>query len=691
MFIGSVDDPATAFDPDEFAVDYELSGYGCCEIDLENACREFFAPGGTLAQAAAINGNPSEERPQQLEMALAIARALQEHRNVCIEAPTGVGKSFAYLLPLIHYAVNSRRPALVSTETINLQHQLIEKDLPFLRELTGIEFRVALAKGRSNYLCRRRLALLSGDQRDMLLPSAGMVLETERLIADLESGNDEAFTAGVRPASQIWHLVCCESGNCMGPKCEFYRNCFYFKARRKWDEADIVVANHALFLTDLQIRRESGNGSTLLPDYGAVMIDEAHTLENNAAVHLGLRLTRAGAVSVMNRLYNGERAKGLLMRPGSEMLELRAMVSRCRDEFYGFFASYAELLRKSDSNSVRLDEKQPDLHPDVLVSLLQKISSALEAIADDEENDAVRVELLSYSSKCLSFADAIDTFTLRRMDDAVYYVESEQSDSITCSASPLNVAQLLEELLFNSDPPALMCSATMTVSGKFDYFISRIGFTGGDVLKLDSPFSPDQANLWLTDRMPEPSSPEYLPQLAENIRQLVVDNNGSAFVLFTSYQSMKFCRSALQEQFNIHGLPLLVQGEGLSRAEMLRSFQTTPHSVLFGTDSFWTGVDVPGENLTLVIITRLPFASIGSPLTSARMEKIEASGKSSFTHYSLPEAVLKFRQGAGRLIRTRNDHGTIAVLDSRILTRRYGKEFLNSLLLFTRKEVRQEK
>ena len=675
MFIDNSADPAP-FEIDDFAVDYELSA--ACEVDLEAACREFFAPGGILSSAAAINGNPGEERPQQLAMALEIARALQENRNSCIEAPTGVGKSFAYLLPLIHYAVHSRRPALISTETINLQHQLIEKDLPFLKELTGIEFRVALAKGRSNYLCRRRLALLSGDQRDMLLPVPNMVLETGKLIYDLENGNDESFINGVRPAAQIWHLVCCESGNCMGPKCEFYRNCYYFKARRKWDEADIVVANHALFLTDLAIRRESGNGSTLLPDYCAVMVDEAHTMENSAAVHLGLRLSRAGAISVMNRLYHAERAKGLLMRPGSEMPELRALVSRCRDELYGFFAPFAEMLNQAESSSLRLNEKQPDPFPELLISLLRQLCQQLDALADSEESDAFRTELLSQSEKCRSLADAVETFTTRSMDDAVYYIESDQ-DSVTCCASPLNVAQLLESLLFNGDPPVLMCSATMTVAGKFDYFISRTGFTGGDVLKLDSPFSPEQAELVVASQMPEPASPEYLPKLAGYIRQLVLDNHGCAFVLFTSYQAMKFCSEELRDSFTVNGLHLLVQGTGMTRSEMLRSFQNTPDSVLFGTDSFWTGVDVPGDNLTLVIITRLPFASISSPLTAARMEKLEFSGKSSFAHYSLPEAVLKFRQGAGRLIRTRRDHGVIAVLDSRIISRRYGREFINSL------------
>lgn len=677
MVIDVNDDLPVEFDPDEFAVEYELSG--SCDIDLESCCQEFFAPGGTLAQARAVNGQICEERPQQLAMALAIARALQEGKNACIEAPTGVGKSFAYLVPLIYYAVNSRRPALISTETINLQHQLIEKDIPFLRELTGIEFNVALAKGRSNYLCRRRLALLTGEQKDMLLPSALLALETERIISDLENGRDDSYNEGVRGNSRIWHLVCSESGNCAGPKCEFYRNCYYFKARRKWDEADIVVANHALFLTDLAIRRDSGNGSTLLPDYGAVMIDEAHTLENSAAVHLGLHLSRSAMTAMLNRLYHPEKAKGLLMKPGSEMLDMRAIVQRSRDEVYGFFAPYLKKVEQAENSAVRLDENTPDEAPEVLMELLHRLAEKLNSFAAEQEDESFRTELLNAAEKSSAYADMLAAFTLRMQEDAVYFVEEEQEGSVNCCAAPLNVAQLLQQLLFNGDLPVMLCSATMTVAGKFAYFAERSGFTGGELLRLDSPFSPDQAKLLVSAAIPDPSSPQYPEVLTEKIAALVEQNSGNAFVLFTSYQSMKFCQQQLQSRFALRGLPLMVQGDGMTRSEMLRNFQITDNAVLFGTDSFWTGVDVPGDHLTLVILAKLPFASIGSPLTAARMEKLEKSGKSSFAHYSLPEAVLKFRQGAGRLIRTRNDHGAVAVLDSRIITRRYGREFINSL------------
>ncbi|MBO7329633.1 MAG: DEAD/DEAH box helicase [Lentisphaeria bacterium] len=670
------DDGEIAFNIDEFSIDYQLTPEK--SVDLSEACREFFLPGGILAAASADKGFICEERPQQLVMALTIADALKNRKNACIEAPTGVGKSFAYLLPLIHHALNSRQPVLISTETINLQHQLIEKDLPFLKELTGLDFRVALAKGRGNYLCRRRLAMLSGEQRDMLLPIPAMILETEKLLDDLNNGRDENYLNGVRDNSRIWHMVCSESGNCAGSKCEFFRNCFYYRARRKWDEADIVVANHALFLTDLAIRQEKGNGGTLLPDYGAVMIDEAHTLENNAAAHLGIHFSRPALLGLLNRLYNPERAKGLLMRPGSNMLEMRSLAQQCRGEVYAFFNPYSELLTQNNTSSLRLNERVPDTYPELLLEILRRLASGMDNEVENIEEESWKTEFISSAERCRSFADSIQSFTQRLLDGAVYYVEKE-SENISCYASPLNVAELLEKILFGAEIPVMLCSATMTVAGKFDYFLSRTGFSGGQVTALDSPFSPDQAKLLVNPDMPEPSSPDYLPLLAENIGRLLEDNQGSAFVLFTSYQSMKYCYQALEEKLTVKGFPLLVQGEGLNRAEMLKKFQASENSILFGTDSFWTGVDVPGDKLTMVIITRLPFASIGTPLISARMERIEASGKSSFSCYSLPEAVLKFRQGAGRLIRRRSDHGRIVVLDSRIVKKYYGREFVNSL------------
>ena len=666
----------SSFVTDEFEIEYTPDPEP--EIDLEAECREIFSAGGKLTKNNTVNGLPCEERPQQLEMALAISDALKNNCNLCIEAPTGVGKSFAYLIPLIYRSQICRRPSLVTTETINLQQQLIEKDLPFLKELTGINFRTALAKGRQNYVCRRRLALLTGEQRDALLPVPSLVLDTERLIRNLENGlPGERYGAGDSIDPAVWNLVCSESGNCAGPKCEFYRSCYYFRARREWDEADIVVANHALFLTDLAIRSECGGNSALLPDYGAVLIDEAHTLENNAASHLGIRISQPGIISMLNKLYNPDRARGLLMKQGSGMIELRGLAAAARNEAYGFFSPYAELLKACGDNALRL-KAAPDDYPNMLTPSLLALAKKLDEIIENEEDNSFRTELESAREHCRCFIDEIDRFTQRLMPDAVYYIEEERNFPILY-ASPLNIPEILQELLFNGNIPVILCSATLTVRGSFGYFISRTGFANGGTLQLGSPFSSGQAEVIVPRNLPDPTAENYLPELANNIRRYVELTQGKAFVLFTSYQALHYCADVLRDEFNDKGWRLLEQGGELSRSRMLNEFRNDRDSVLFGTDSFWTGVDVPGESLSMVIVTRLPFVSPGHPLIAARLEKIRSEGKSDFVNYSLPEAILKFRQGIGRLIRSRNDRGYIVILDPRVISRAYGRGFLDSL------------
>jgi len=679
-------DDDIAFDPSEFEVEYECeadagddAGPGeCYAPEYPGECTAVFAPDGELRAAADRAGRLYEFRPQQQRMAEAIATALVNGENLCVEAPTGVGKSFAYLVPLILRARYGGRPAVVSTETINLQEQLIERDIPMLREVLGIDFKAALAKGRHNYLCRRRFAMLTGAERDALLPAPSLALDIDRLAKWIELGNSGALDGvdfKLDPAT--WGLVCCESGACAGPKCQFYRSCFYYQARRKWEEADIIVANHALFFTDLAMRFGDLSAGTLLPNYGAVLIDEAHTLENNAAAHLGLHFSRQSIVGELNRLYNPDSARGLLMRPGSGILEVRAVAAEARDEAYGFFTPYENFLADRRESAARLGEELN--FPDRLSGKLLQLSDALDRSIEAEEDDAFRVELESHRDRCRSLADDIVAFDRREISNAVYYVESEARGGITLHAAPLNVAELLRKLLFDQDFPVHLCSATLTVGRKFDYYIGRTGYTGGATLLLDSPFSPDQAQLLLPAAMPDPASSEFDPALADEIFRRADMVDGGTFVLFTNYQSLRFCAAKLRERFALRGRQLLVQGEELGRSQMLREFKRDGRAVLFGTDSFWTGVDVPGEALSQVIVTKLPFPNPRHPLTAAREEEIKKTGASSFANYSLPEAVLKFRQGIGRLIRNRADRGTIVVLDRRVISKSYGRVFLNSI------------
>ncbi|MBR7119891.1 MAG: hypothetical protein IKC77_06820 [Lentisphaeria bacterium] len=677
----SADEETALPNLDKYNVEYnieEAPELGDCEGtgDLVTDCRNFFAKDGILANGD-FGPREYEERPQQTAMAVGVAEALVEGNNLCVEAPTGVGKSFAYLVPLIYRSRYCALPSVVSTETINLQEQLMNKDIPMLRTLTGIDIKAALSKGRHNYICRRRLDMLSGDQRDALLPVPSLVLDLEKINDCVEDGiSGERDELNFRIDPQVWSLVCCEAGNCAGAKCRYFRNCYYYKARRTWEDANIIIANHALFFTDLAMRGE-GCESPLLPNYGAVMIDEAHTLENNAADHLGLHVSKSGLIGVLNRLYNPDNARGLLLRSGAAAIELRGLAGDARDEVYGYFRFYEELLESRHETALKIP--RPDMCSENLTRALLALARKLdEFIEETEDEDSFKTEMQSQLSRLREYIDAVSTFHHQTQPDAVYYIESDRG-SVTLHGAPLNVSELLRSRLFNQDFPVMLCSATLTYRGRFDYFWSRTGFVGGSGMRLDSPFSSEQAAIYLPREMPDPSSSDFVPALIEKIPEFIRLTDGKAFVLFTSYQALKQCAESLKWSFMHENWKLLVQGGDLTRSQLLAEFKEDINSVLFGTDSFWTGVDVPGEALSNVIVTKLPFAVPSHPLIAARMAKIEEMGGSSFSEYSLPEAVLKFRQGAGRLIRSRSDRGVIVILDRRVISKGYGKLFLDSL------------
>lgn len=639
----------------------------------------FFAEDGVLASSEVFES--FEFRRQQLEMAVSFADALARGEHLCVEAPTGVGKSFAYLVPAVKMALATEKPVLITTETIHLQEQLMEKDLPLLRRMLGLEFNTALAKGRGNYLCRRRLRLVDHD-RAASLPGMRMTDELDDLL-DWERRTSDGSRADIDfpVGPMLWSLVCCEGGNCGGGKCPHYGSCFYWRARREWDTADIIVANHALFFTDLKLTELEDGENSLFPACAAVVFDEAHTLEDNAASHLGLQIKSKGMAALLRRLFDAKTGRGLLLRPGSDAAALRSLTAAATEAAGNFFASVSRWLDYGDDSCRRIHE--PAFVPDVLSEYLNQLRVGLSkfAAAQDAEEDAdFKQELESMALKCDGAASCVYSFMNLDLEGHVYWVEGGGGDdSITMYSAPVDVDGLLGEYLFNRPRPVLLTSATLSVRGSLDFFRRRVGFHG-QCLTLDSPFDfRRQVEVRLAKAMPPPGHPDYLPVLCDHIRDSVALTGGKAFVLFTNLRQMRTCAENLSGEFDSNGWRLLLQDASIQRKILLREFREDVNSVIFGAASFWTGVDVPGESLSNVIITKLPFPVPSHPLIQARSEAIESRGGRPFFDYSLPVAVLKFKQGIGRLIRSRGDRGVIAVLDNRIISKSYGRVFLDSM------------
>ncbi len=619
-----------------------------------------------------------EHRPQQETMAHAIAEALGTRSHLIVEAPTGVGKTLAYLIPAVLHARADGRKAIISTHTKNLQEQLYCKDVPLVRHLLGMDFKAVMLKGRRNYLCMTRLHNVLSSTASLF--NAQGESELQRISAwSGKTADGDVENLGFTPRPEIWDLVCSEPGICSPKTCG--SGCFFQRAREEARAADLVIMNHALFFM-LMARQDAEDRFVFENDF--VIFDEAHMLEAVAASSAGGRLSRHHLSGLLWRLYNAKTRKGLLSR---QKKELKSLCTRTEEQVREFFDEVYQTAvaidrRAYEGRSRVIRVRNSHLVLNTIDGPLQVLQAELKKAEETIRDGTVKQEMSAVRGTLLDVENAVDAFLQHAEPEFTYWIEcgKNRDENVTLCSSPSDVGEFIGPRLFREEASVVLTSATLSVNGSTDYFQRRIGAQAVQPLLLDSPFDHSrQMKLCIARDMPEPDSEEYARALPAWIMRSVDRSRGKALVLFTNSSLMRSMADLLAGAFDERGVRLLVQGPERSRHLLLEEFKSDVHSVLFGVDSFWMGVDVPGEALEHVVITKLPFAVPNHPLIEARLESIAQRGGNAFLEYTLPEAVLKFRQGSGRLIRSRSDTGMITVLDSRIIRKSYGRVFLASI------------
>ncbi|MDP0493445.1 MAG: helicase C-terminal domain-containing protein [Fusobacterium sp. JB021] len=668
-----------------------------------------------------------EFRKEQNDMVQHIQEGLNKEKKIIVEAGTGTGKTLAYLIPSIEWALENEKKVVISTNTINLQEQLINKDIPMIRKIMDKKFKYILVKGRGNYLCNRKYYNVSSG--NIIKPaniSEEQKVQVKKLInwgRVTQTGDKSELS--FEPSYDIWEYFQSESDTCYNG-CPHREECFFFKARDEKKNADILIANHHIFFSDLAIKKEIGFNTdfSILPEYGLVVFDEAHNIEKVARDYFSYEVSKYSFVKSMNKIYNLRKEKLLEGKEGKyklnshlevlwkylkkidienkskiEKIICNDLIEKHKNLFLAgdiFFKRIIEIFSKGQNGSLSIRIKKGDMLETNFLKMLEKekqdfvlefntylnlIKRLLSLVSEAEDKEGKISEFVNYTNRLESFLANFNFINTFEDEEFIYWIEvNEKKNNSKLVATPLKVDNELSENLYENLKQIIFTSATIAIVKNFKYFKESIGLQEETYDKIiASPFDYDkQMKVYLPEGISAPNDRNFLDDVQNLLEKLIIKSKGRTFVLFTSYRALNYVYYSIRKELEKNGIELFIQGM-YPRTKLVELYKKSNYPVLFGTDSFWEGVDVKGDKLSSVVIVKLPFKVPNDPITEAIIEKYEEQGKNSFLEYQIPESVIKFKQGIGRLIRSKEDRGVVTILDNRVITKRYGKYFLQSI------------
>lgn len=691
--------------------------------------KPYFEKNGILANVF----KEFEYRNEQLEMAQVIEDGLNSETKVVVEAGTGTGKTLAYLIPAIEWSVKNKKRVVITTNTINLQEQLLNKDIPIVKKVIQEDFSYILVKGRGNYLCNRKLHnVATGDVVDFEEYTQSQKNQFREILkwgSKTESGDKAELSFEVD--FNIWEHFQSESDMCAGNKCSFKSECFFLKARDEKKKADVLITNHHMFFSDLAIRKEIGFNTeySILPEYEYVVFDEAHNVEKVARDYFSYEVSKYAFTKLMNQIYSVEKSKkkGLgsldifinyiktCDYEGKKSIEndlendIKLRHRNVLNSGRAYFNQYIDIFSKGQSSNItyrlkkdeferskfysQLDRLKDEFSSDIF-SYLKKVKSILVKLKDVEDKEGHISDYFRYMDRLSNFFENFKFITTLDDENFIYWLEvNEKKSNSKLVATPLKIDSELDKNLYSNLKQLMFTSATIAIGLDFTYFKENVGLKEKVLEKvIHSPFDYDnQMKVYLPKDLLNPSEPKFLDSIVGFLKELVSKTSGKCFLLFTSYSTLNYVYYMIKDELEEAGLNLLIQGQA-PRTQLVNMYRTIKNPVLFGTDSFWEGVDIKGEQLSSVVIIKLPFKVPSDPVTEAIIEHLTLQNKNAFVEFQVPESVIKFKQGIGRLIRSKSDKGIITILDNRVITKSYGKYFkeaipTKNIKIITKEEV----